>query len=174
MTPESQNKLLARRLVEGVANTGAVDRLPEFLAPDYVAHHAGIVGIEAFSEHVLTFRHCYPDMVVTVEGQVAEGDIVVTWFVMRGTHLGAFGGAPATGKTISLRGVNVQRIRDGRIVEHWGGSNSLEALLELGVVRWAGDVGAVGPTAQPGAAPTGGPATPVDNSEVSEGSPSVT
>jgi predicted ester cyclase len=79
-------------------------------------------------------------MVVTVEGQVAEGDIVATWFIMRGTHLGAFGGVPATGKPITLRGVNVQRIRNGRIVEHWGGTNSLEALLELGVVRWAGDL----------------------------------
>lgn len=138
MTSESENKLLARRLLEEVANTGAIERLSEFLAPEFVAPHFNIVGIEGFRDHVLTFRHCYPDLVVTVEGQVAEGDIVVTWYVLRGTHLGAFGGVPATNKQITLRGVNVQRIRNGRIVEHWGGSTSLEALLELGVVRWAG------------------------------------
>ncbi len=137
MTTESENKLLARRLLEEVANTGALDRLPEFLSPEYVALHVGISGIEGFREHALEFRRCYPDMVVTVEGQVAEGDIVATWWVMRGTHLGKFAGVPPTGKRITLRGVNVQRIRDGRIVEHWGGSTSLEALLELGVVRWA-------------------------------------
>ena len=148
MIPESPNKLLARCFLEEVVNTGAVDRLSDFLAPEYVAPDVGIAGIEQAREHMLAFRNCYPDMVVTVEGQVAEGDIVATWFVMRGTHLGAFGGVPATGKKITLRGVNVQRIRDGRIVEHWGGSNSLEALLELGVVRWASDLGAMSPTAQ--------------------------
>ncbi len=145
MTSESQNKLLARRFLEEVVNTGAVERLSDFLAPEYVARDVGVTGLDEAREHLLVFRHCYPDMVVTVEGQVAEGDIVVTWYVMRGTHLGAFGGVPATGKKITLRAVNVQRIRDGRIVEHWGGSNSLEALLELGVVRWASEPGAVSP-----------------------------
>lgn len=137
MTTESENKQLARRLLEEVANTGAVERLPEFLSPEYVAHAGGISGIEGAREHFLQFRRCYPDMVVTIQGQVAEGDIVATWWVMNGTHLGAFAGVLPTGKAITLRGVNVQRIRSGRIVEQWGGSNSLEALLDLGVVRWA-------------------------------------
>ena len=79
---ESENKLLARRLLEDVANTGAVERLSEFLAPEFVAHHVGIAGVDQFREHALLLRHCYPDMAVTVEGQVAEGDIVATWFVM--------------------------------------------------------------------------------------------
>jgi steroid delta-isomerase-like uncharacterized protein len=171
MTPESQNKLLARRLLEEVVNTGAVDRLSDFLAPEYVAPLLGIAGIDQAREHLLTFRRCYPDMVATVEGQVAEGDIVATWYVTRATHLGSFPGLPATGKKITLRAVNVQRIRDGRIAEHWGGSNSLEVLLELGLVRWANDLGAASPTAQPGAAPSGGPARPVGNSEVTEGPP---
>ncbi len=135
-------------MLEELVNTGAVDRLSEFLAPDYVAHSSGRAGIEHAREHLLMFHHCYPDMVVTVEGQVAERDIVATWYTMRATHLGAFGGVPATGKRITLRGVNVQRIRNGRITEQWGGSNALEALLELGVVRLANDPGAAGPAAQ--------------------------
>jgi steroid delta-isomerase-like uncharacterized protein len=157
MTSESQNKLLARRFLEEVVNTGAVDRLSDFLAPEYVAPLLGIAGIDQAREHLLAFRHCYPDMVVTVEGQVAEGDIVATWYVMRGTNLGSYGGMPATAKKITLRAVNVQRIRDGRIVEHWGGSNSLEVLLELGLVRWAHDLGVADPTAQPGTSPEAAP-----------------
>jgi len=152
---ESQNKLLARRFLEEVASTGDVDRLPEFLAPDFVVPHSNISGIEGFRDHVLEFHRCYPDLAVTVEGQVAEGDMVVTWWTLRGTHLGEFGGVPPTRKQITLRGVNVQKIRDGRIVEHSGGSNSLEALLELGVVRWAGGGGGATTTAQPGDAPNG-------------------
>ena len=137
MTSESENKLLARRFLEEVANTGDVDCLSEFLAPDFVVLHADITGIEGFRDHVLAFHRWYPDLVVTVEGQVAEGDIVVTWWTLRGTHLGEFWGVPPTKKKLTLRGVNIQRIREGRIVEHSGGSNSLEALLELGVVRWS-------------------------------------
>jgi len=173
MTPKSQNKLLARRFMEEVVNTGAVDRLSDFLAPEYVALHIGVAGIDQAREHMLAFRDCYPDMDVTVEGQVAEGDIVATWWVMRGTHLGALGGVPATGKKITLRGVNIQRIRDGRIVEHWGGSNSLEALLEIGLVRWASDPEAASPAAQTGASPIGGPAASGSNCDYREGPPSV-
>jgi steroid delta-isomerase-like uncharacterized protein len=157
MTSESQNKLLARRFLEEVVNTGAVDRLSEFLAPEYVAPLLGIAGIDQAREHLLTFRRCYPDMVATVEGQVAEGDIVATWYITRATHLGSFPGLPATGKKITLRAVNVQRLRDGRIVEHWGGSNSLEVLLELGLVQWAHHLGAASPTAQPDASPNAAP-----------------
>ncbi len=141
----SKNKLLARRFLEEVVNTGAADRLSEFLAADYVAPDVGITGLAQAREHLLAFRHCYPDMVVTIEGQVAEGDTVATWYVMRGTHLGAFGGVPSTGKKITLRAVNVQRIRGGLIVEQWGGSNSLEVLLELGLVRWASGSAAASP-----------------------------
>ena len=173
MTSESQNKLLARRLLEEVVNSGDVDRLSEFLAPDCVAPYPNITGIEGFRDHVLTFHHCYPDLLVTVEGQVAEGDTVVTWWTMRGTHLGEFGGLPPTKKQITLRGVSIQKIRDGRIIEHSGGSNSLEALLELGVVRWADGGSATGARAQPGAAPNGGPATQLGNLGVVEGPPSV-
>lgn len=173
MTSESQNKLLARRLLEEVVNSGDVDRLPQFLAPDFVAPHFNITGIEGFRDHVLMFHHCYPDLRVTVEGQVAEGDTVVTWWTMRGTHLGEFAGVPPTKKQITLHGVNIQKIRDDRIVEHSGGSTSLEALLELGIVRWGDGGGAPGTPAQPGAAPDGRPATSSGNPVVTEGPPSA-
>jgi steroid delta-isomerase-like uncharacterized protein len=136
---EADNKLLARRLLEEVVNTGAVERLAEFLSPDYVAHYTGINGIEATKQHLGTFHHCYPDLHVTVDGQIAEDDIVVTWFTMRGTHRGDWGGIKATNKVLTLRGVNVQKCRDGKIVEQWGGANTLEALLEIGAIRLLSD-----------------------------------
>ncbi len=133
---EADNKSLARRLLEEVVSTGATERLGEFLAPNYVAHYAGISGIEAASQHLQTFRCCYPDMRVTVDGQAAEDDIVVTWFTMRGTHLGKWGDLNPTHRAITLHGVNIQRVRDGRIIEQWGAANALEALLEIGAVRF--------------------------------------
>ena len=137
LSSEAQNKLLARRLLEEVVATGAVDRLAEFLPSDCVVFPSQVRGLDWFREHLLTFHQCYPDLAVTVDGQIAEGDTVATWWTMRGTHLGKWGGIEATGKPIVLSGVNIQKIRAGRIVEHIGFSNSLEALMTLGVVGWA-------------------------------------
>lgn len=161
---EAENKSLARRLLEEVVNTGAVDRLPEFFASDCTMHQTKVEGLTWFREHLQTFHECYPDLVVTVDGQVAEADTVVTWWTLRGTHSGAWNGLAPTHKPVLLRGVNIQKIRDGRIVEHSGGSNSLEVLLELGLVKWA--IGQQAP------APDGRPATPVGNSRPAEGPPS--
>jgi predicted ester cyclase len=58
---------------------------------------------------------------------------------MRGTHQGEWGGIKPTNKVLTLRGVNVQKFRDGRIVEQWGGANTFEALLEIGAIRLPGD-----------------------------------
>jgi predicted ester cyclase len=136
---EAENKLLARQLLEEVANSGALDRLPEFLSTDCTMPHTNTQGLAWFRDHLLTFRRCYPDMVITVDGQIAEQDTVVTWWTMRGTHSGHWAGVRPTHKPIRLFGVSIQKFRNGRIVEHFGGSNSLEALMELGVVKWASD-----------------------------------
>ncbi len=136
---EARNKLLARGLLEEVVNTGAIERLPDFLAVDYIARDEGIHGIEAAADHIRVFRGCYPDLRVTVDGQIAEEDVVVTWFTMRGTHRGNWGKLKATNRMLTLRGVNIQKIRDGRIVEQWGAANTFEALLEIGAIRFNGD-----------------------------------
>ena len=133
---EESNKLLARRLLEEVVNRGAVERLPEFFASDCAVPEAKGDGMAWLREHLKAFHACYPDLVVSIDGQVAEGDTVVTWWTMRGTHSGAWNGLAPTHKRVALRGINIQKIRDGRIIEHSGGSNSLEVLLELGLVRW--------------------------------------
>jgi hypothetical protein len=84
---------------------------------------------------------------------------------MRGTHSGEYAGVQPTHKPIVLHGVNINKFRNGRIVEKFGGSNSLEALMELGMVRWA--------TGQQIASSNGGPAVPGGSSGVAEGRPSV-
>jgi predicted ester cyclase len=133
---EADNKQIARRLLEEVINGRSVEQLAELAAPDVSAEYGALRGLEAYRRHLETFLHVYPDLHATVDGQVAEGEIVVTWFTATGRHEGEWQGIKPTHGRLTLKGVNIQRIRDGRIVEHWGGSNSLEALLELGVVRW--------------------------------------
>jgi predicted ester cyclase len=132
---EAQNKLLARRSLEELVNTCAVDRVSEFFSPDFVAPPAEMSGLESVRQHILVYHHCYPDLRVAVDGQIAEGDIVVTWWTMRGTHLGEFGGVKPTGKVIVLEGVNVQKILNGRIIEQWGGANFVANLCRFERMR---------------------------------------
>jgi predicted ester cyclase len=72
---------------------------------------------------------------LTVERQIAEGEWVVTLVTARGIHRGEWRGITPTGRPIVMTGLNVDRVVDGRIVEHGGAANMLDALLEIGAVR---------------------------------------
>ncbi len=168
-----QNKLVVRHYIEEVVNTGNVHRIAEFISPEYVEVYRGTrypIGLDGARKHVLGGRQTYPDMHLTIDRQLAEGDWVVTQVTARGTHCGSWLGMKPTGKTVEFTVVNVDRVVGGRIVEHGGAANLLEPLLEIGAVR------VVGPGTQrlaEDATPNGGPATPAGNSGIKEGPPSV-
>lgn len=132
------NKALVRRYYEDVVSSGAVERLAEFVAPDYVEvdddvrHELGLAGAR---EHVLGVRRTYPDLRLTVEQQIAEGEWVVSRVTMRGTHRGEWLGIAPTGRAIAVTAVNVDRVVGGRIVEHGGAANLLGPMLAIGAVR---------------------------------------
>jgi predicted ester cyclase len=130
VSPE-ENKLLVRRFYEEVVNTGDMHRLAEFIRP---------ADLEGMRGHVLGVRETYPDLHLTVERQIAEGEWVVTCVTARGTHQGVWLGMRPTGKKVEMTGVNVDRVIDGRIVEHGGAANLLEPLLEIGAIRIADSV----------------------------------
>lgn len=139
--PVDANKRLVRRFIEEVVNTGDVDRIEDFISPDYVEVYEGTrhaVGIQGAKEHILGVRRTYPDLVLTVEQQIAEGEWVATCITARGTHRGSWLGIKPTGRAVAYTGVNINRIVDGRIVEHGGAANLLGPLLEIGAVRVVG------------------------------------
>ena len=91
MSSIDQNKLLVRRYYEEVVNTGDVDRIPEFVASDYVEIYNGVrneCGIEGAETHILGVRTTFADLHLTVERQIAEGDWVVSQVTARGIHTG--------------------------------------------------------------------------------------
>ncbi len=138
-----ENKLLVRRYYEEIVNTGDVDRLAEFISPDYVEFYNNVcypVGLEGARQHVLGVRNTYPDLHLTVEQQIAEGEWVVTRVTARGTHSGVWLGMKPTGKTVEMTAVNIDRVVDDRIVEHGGAANLLEPLLSIGAVQIADPV----------------------------------
>ncbi len=137
----AENKLLIRRFIEEVVNTGNVDRLADFIAPDYIDNYdktGQSSGLDGMKAHILGVRQTYPDLHLTVEQQVAEEDWVATRITARGTHLGRWLGMEPTGKAVEITGVNIDRVVDGRIVEHGGAANMLEAMLAIGAVQVVG------------------------------------
>lgn len=134
------NKQLVRRYYEHVVSSGDVAAVELYISPDYVYVHEGVrhdLGIEGEKEHVLGVRRTYPDLRLTVERKIAEGDWVATVVKARGTHRGVWLGMKSTNKAIEVTAVNVDRVVDGRIVEHNGAANLLEPLLGIGAIRIA-------------------------------------
>ena len=139
----ADNTRLVRRFYEDVVNTGDVSILAEFISPDYVEvynNRQHPIGLAGARDHVLGVRRTYPDQHLTVEQQIGEGEWVVTRVTMRGTHKGEWLGMKPTGARVEMTAVNVDRVVDGRIVEHGGAANLLEPLLEIGAVRIADPV----------------------------------
>lgn len=142
MTLSDRNKALVRRFYEDVVSTGNVAVIGTFVAPDYTEVMDGKeyrVGLEGAREHILGVRRTYPDLVIEVGLQIAEGEYVATCITARGTHLGSWMGIKPTGKPLAFTGVNVDRVVDGLIAEHGGAANMLGPLLEIGAVRVVGE-----------------------------------
>ena len=140
MSTES-NRRLVRRYYEEIVNTGDTREIERFISPDYeeVFDNARFAaGVEGARKHVEGVRQVYADLRLTVEQQIAEGEWVVSRVTMRGTHRGEWLGIAPTGKAVEMTAVNVDRVVDGKIVEHGGAANLLGPLLEIGAVRVVG------------------------------------
>jgi steroid delta-isomerase-like uncharacterized protein len=131
------NKDVYRRMVEEVVNTGNLDLVDELFDPAYVDHSAppgapgGLEGVKAVFG---MFRAGFPDVRFSVDDMVAQGDVVATLVHGEGTHNGTFMGIPPSGKHAKWRSVGFFRVKDGKIVEHWGIPDLLGLLIQIGVI----------------------------------------
>jgi len=129
MTSE-QNKVIARRFFEASE--------VELLAPDIVVHFPGAPGPlnrEALLQEVSMFNAAFSDRLIMVEDQIAEGDKVATRVTLQAIHsLGDFLGHPPTGKQIAIGAIIVQRIKEGKIVEHWPLFDMMGLMQQLSLV----------------------------------------
>ena len=133
----SDNKTLIRRFIEEIENTGDVTNIHEFISEDYLEVHDGEtfrIGIKGAIDHVLGVRHVFPDLKMTIEDQISEGEWVATAYSVTGTFKEEWLGMQPTGKTITFTGVNMDRVRGGKIIEHGGASNLLNPLMKAGVI----------------------------------------
>jgi len=131
----SSSKDIVRRYLEEVVSTGDLERVSEFVDSQYVDHNdPGVAGIEGAKRHISAVRSTWDDLKVTVDEQIEEGDLVVTRCTGRGTHTGRWLGMTPTNKPITIQAVNIDRISNGKIVEHRGVADTFEALFAIGAL----------------------------------------
>lgn len=137
-----ENKALVRRVYEQVWNNKNLDALDELNAPDVINHGAppGLPpGVEGSKAYLGMFISAFPDTQMTIEDQIAEGDKVLTRWTARGTHTGELMGIPATGKQVTVTGLDLSRIAGGKVVEAWGEFDQMGMMQQLGVVPPPGE-----------------------------------
>ena len=134
-----ENKALARRSWEIVTETNLDtldDGLKEVYAEDVVLHEPDedIVGIEGLKQFLSMIRAAFPDLRVTLEDAIAEGEKVVSRWTAQGTHQGELMGIAPTGSQVTFTGITIHRIEDGKIVEEWENWDALGMMQQIGAV----------------------------------------
>lgn len=133
------NKQQYRRLVEEAFNRGNLDAVAELMTDDFVEHEqmgpdAGS-GREAAMGMMTMIRGAFPDLQVTIDALIAEGDVIAARTTWRGTHEGDFMGVPASGKRVEFEAIDFVRFEDGRAAEHWGQTDAMGLMTQIGAME---------------------------------------
>ena len=116
-----ENKIIVRRIFDEAFNMGNTSFIDEAIAQDHIDHSpipAQVPGPEGFAKRTIALCAAFVEEAV-FGAFLAEDDLVAFTWTFNGTHKGIFAGVPATGKKVALSGINVERLKDGKIVEHW-------------------------------------------------------
>jgi steroid delta-isomerase-like uncharacterized protein len=133
-----ENSMLIRRWFEEVWNHGRMEAIEEMASPDVIGHgqaqHATDIGLKEFRVFATDLRGAFPDMKVTIDDVIEQGDKVVARWTATMTHRGQFLGMAPTGKTATITGTSTQRISGGKIVEGWDNWDQLGLLVQIGAI----------------------------------------
>ena len=139
-----EHKAVARRFYEQVLNQRNLDVLAEVIAPEGVDHSAApgtLPGREWVRQTVQAFLAAFPDFRYRIEDLIAEGDKVVVRATWSGTHQGDLMGIPATGRAVTVSVIEMARLANGQMVEHWAVSDNLSLMQQLGAIPALGQAG---------------------------------
>lgn len=131
-----ENKEIVRRYQEAY-NRNDFEALSEVLAEDARTPKilpgvpSGLEGAKAVHQMML---EGFPNFHTRIDDLIAEGDKVVARITMMGTNTGTFMGMPPTGKTVEFTGIYIARVKNGKIIEHWGEEDSIGLMQQLGAM----------------------------------------
>jgi steroid delta-isomerase-like uncharacterized protein len=133
----SQDNKAIRRRYHDAWNAGDTVALDGIMAPDVINHSplpGQPQGVDGFKAAIQMMRGGVPDLSITIDSAVAEGDLVSTRWTGTGTHTGDLMGIPATGKQVTVVGIDICRISGDRIVEYWQELDTFSMLQQLGAI----------------------------------------
>jgi len=131
----TDTNLAAQERLGELINTGNIEALDEVFHADVVDHDPAPdqgPGPQGFKDFFTTMRTAFPDLKVASETVVANDDHVSLAYTLTGTHQGDFNGIAPTGRAIEVRGVQIGRFQDSKIIERWGSTDELGILAQLG------------------------------------------
>jgi predicted ester cyclase len=131
-----QNKTLILQFYKAFDDR-KIDQALELLAPDFVAHQAGMpkpLYVDGFKQFGMSFYSAFSQGHHAFDEIIVAGDRVVTCGTFTALHLGEFQGLPPTGKPVSLSIMHIDRVENGKIVEHWGQGDALGLMQQLGII----------------------------------------
>jgi len=138
MTTTEQNKTIVSDFIDALFTKGDLGAAEAFLAEDFINHDppfGASADREGMRAAAAMFRAAFPDWHSDLGLLIGEGDLVVEQFTASGTQRAEIMGVPASGQTVTLRGIQIFRVRDGRITERWGRLDDLGLLTQLGLAR---------------------------------------
>ncbi len=132
----NQNKTLITRYFEEVWNQGNIEVLDKIIAPNYINHSPGMPnpppGPEGLKPIVIAIRQAFPNLKYVIENMVVSDEQVAVHTVMHGTHEGDFFGIAPTHKVIKVAQMQIERIHQNQIIEHWRITDDITLLRQLG------------------------------------------
>jgi steroid delta-isomerase-like uncharacterized protein len=132
-----ENKALTRRWAD-ILTQSNLDLVGEIYASDYVGHDPAmpedVRGVEGAREFYSMYVGAFPDAEVTIEDQLAEGNMVATRWTGRGTHQGELLGVPPSGNRVEVSGITISRIEGGKVTEEWNNYDALGMMQQIGAI----------------------------------------
>jgi steroid delta-isomerase-like uncharacterized protein len=129
---------LIGRFYTEVLGRGNFDALDELVADDVIDHEEGFPGQPSGKEGVKFFvnamRAAFPDIKAEVGQPLAQGDLAAARAVITGTHTGEFMGVPASNKSFEVESIDIIRVDDGKVVEHWGVTDTMSLMQQIGAI----------------------------------------
>ena len=134
---EDTNMALMKRFFTEIINKGNLDLIDELCDEKFTEHEdlpiqaSGREGLKKFFQ---MYRTAFPDLKFEVEMMIAKDDKVISYITISGTQKGSFMDMPASGKKFSVKGIDIVRFKDSKAMEHWGVTDSMTMMQQLGAI----------------------------------------
>ena len=133
-----ENKKIIKYFYETVVSQNVIKEIPKYISEDCVLRIGEKIlplGVNGMKQHLLDIRKTYPDYTIKILHQYSDGDYIISEFIMEGTHKGEFIGIKPTNKRLVFTGVDIDKIKDGKIIEHSGVTNTFETFFENNMIK---------------------------------------